>query len=418
MAKKRKRRTYGTGSITQRGNVWTIRFREANGRRRTRSFATRELAERVLQKILGQIAVEEAGLPPDVRNIPTLTELFQPWIEARQHTHRSWRDDRSRWKAHVGPWFGTMRPGEVTADEISKFVDTKVASGTLSSTSVGHLVRLLSTFMADAVEDPANGLTINPVRTVRKATRKKYRTAKYDAPFIERREDIRRVFLALPEPYNVMFACGVMLGLRTAEVIGIDWQHIDLAARRVRVTQQIQDGRITPLKDGDPRSVPVQDDLLPILTAWKVQTGGRGLLFTPKCPTRGGRPDLGRPPAFIRQHTVNLQLRRALAACNLPSIGWRHATRTTFGSHHVLAGGSLEELRLLLGHEDQKTTQRYAKLRVDLFPAMAYSRVRVDFSQPEGSKVLPMVRLEEIGRELGSDEGESRDRKVVSTSVS
>ena len=87
-------------------------------------------------------------------------------------------------------------------------------------------------------------------------------------------------------------------------------------------------------------------------------------------------------------------------------------------------GGSLEELRLLLGHEDQKTTQRYAKLRVDLFPATAYSRVRVDFSQPDGGKVLPMPSAPigselgsaraEIGRELGSDPSVEGEVSAVS----
>lgn len=402
MAKKRKRRTYGTGSISQRGARWMVRFQEVDGRRRTRSFGTRELAEKVLAKVLGQVALDQAGLPPDARDVPTLSDLFAPWIAAREHTHRSWRDDRSRWNTHVGVFFGKMRPAEVTADEIGRFVDTKLAAG-LSSTTVGHLVRLLSTFLSDLAEDPSNGMAINPVRTVRKATRKKYRTAKFDAPFVEKLDDVRRLYLALPEPYNVMYACGVMLGLRTAEVIGLDWQHVDLPGRRVRVTQQVQDSTIGPLKDEDPRTVPVQDALVPILTAWKVRTGGRGLLFTPKHPTRGGRPELKRLPQFIRPNTMNLQLRRAFVRCDLVPMGWRHATRTTFGSQHVMAGGSLEELRLLLGHEDQKTTQRYAKLRVDLFPAAAYSRVRVDFTEQTGQRPISMVRKTPIGSTLGSD---------------
>jgi len=65
-------------------------------------------------------------------------------------------------------------------------------------------------------------------------------------------------------------------------------------------------------------------------------------------------------------------------------------------------GGSREELRLLLGHGDQKTTQRYAKLRVDLFPVAAYSRVRVDFSQPARGNVLPMPSGAPIGSKLAA----------------
>jgi|SRR5450432_1625983 len=327
MARKPKRRTHGSGSIVQRGASWLVRFREG-GKRKVKSFTTRELAERTLAKIMGQIAVQEAGLPPDPKGIPQLAALFTPWIAKREHTHRSWRDDRSRWNAHIGPAFGALRPVEVTPDAIGAFVDAKLAAG-VSSTTVGHCVRILSTFMSDLGEDPRNGCQINPVRMVRKAVKKKFRVRKHDAPFIEKLGDIRRVYLALTEPYNVMFAAGVMLGLRTSEMIGLDWSHVDLTARRVRVTQQVQDGELVPLKDEDPRSVPIQDDLLPILTSWKLRTGGAGLLFTPKHPARGGRPDLGRPARFVRDNTMNAQLRKAFAKLGLAPMGWRNATRTT-----------------------------------------------------------------------------------------
>jgi hypothetical protein len=139
-------------------------------------------------------------------------------------------------------------------------------------------------------------------------------------------------------------------------------------------------------------------------------------LFTPNHPTRGGRPELGRLAQFIRPNTMNARLRKVLDKMpEIPAnIGWRHATRTTFGSHHVMAGGTLEELRLLLGHEDQKTTQRYAKLRVDLFPTAAYSRVRVDFSQPDGGKVLPMPSGSPIGSELAEGPSVEDEDSAVS----
>lgn len=413
--KKRRRRTYGTGSIVQRGRVWTLRFYE-NGRRRTRSYATRELAERVLAKILGQIAVDEAGLPPDPKGIPTLADLFKPWIAAREHSRRSWRDDRSRWNAHVGPAFGRMRPAEVTADAIGTFVDDKLREG-LASTSVGHLVRLLSTFMSDVVEDRRNGIAINPVKTVRKATKQKYRTRKVQTSFLEKLDDVRRVFLALPEPYSVMFAVGAMCGLRTGEVLGLAWETVDLERRRIRIIQQVNDARLTELKDSDPRSVPIPDDLAPILKDWKLRTGGRGLLFTPKHPTRGGRPDLPGKHAseFIRPNTLNARLRKAIEKCpGVPSMGWKNATRTTFGSQFVLAGGSIEQLQLLLGHEDVKTTMRYARHKVDLFPEATYSRVRVDFTRPAGQNVVSIAPRASIGRGLGSEHVDEKRRIQVS----
>ncbi len=95
-----------------------------------------------------------------------------------------------------------------------------------------------------------------------------------------------------------------------------------------------------------------QNSLAPILAAWKLKTGGEELLFRPTVSDRGGRPDLGTSPGFMRPHTLIRHLREALKTCGLPSLTWCEATRHTFASLFVL-GGSLEMLRTLMGHNDR-----------------------------------------------------------------
>lgn len=115
-------------------------------------------------------------------------------------------------------------------------------------------------------------------------------------------------------------------------------------------------------------------------------------------------------------NTLNLRLRRAIEACpGVPAMGWKSATRTTFGSQFILAGGSIEQLQLLLGHEDVKTTMRYARHKVDLFPEESYSRVRVDFSQPTNT-VVPMPKRGAIKTKLSpkaKDTDTSKARNTV-----
>jgi integrase len=38
---------------------------------------------------------------------------------------------------------------------------------------------------------------------------------------------VRRVCLALGEPYSAAFAVGTFAGLRTGEVLGLDWRNVD-----------------------------------------------------------------------------------------------------------------------------------------------------------------------------------------------
>jgi hypothetical protein len=54
--------------------------------------------------------------------------------------------------------------------------------------------------------------------------------------------------------------------------------------------QQMQNGRLCGLKDDEPRIVPLLTSLAPILAAWKLNTGGDGLLFKPANPRHADGP--------------------------------------------------------------------------------------------------------------------------------
>ena len=407
--RRRRRRGFGQGCIRKRGLSWSIAWRE-NGRRRFATAPDEQTARRMLAKILSDAALGTVGLRPDTRNAPTLGELAKPWLKRREKTHRAWRDDACRWRVHLEPFFGRCKPAEVDAAMIRRFVELKLVEGNrgkgnppkvaktkpqkgLAPASVGMCIRLLSTFFADVVEQ--GFVTTNPVATLPRATRKLYRSDHdpKDTPFLERLEDVRRVFLALPEPTATMFAVGALAGLRTSEVIGLAWEDVDLPAQRIYVRQQAQRGRLGPLKDSESRTVPLQAALLPILTAWKLKTGGTGLLFRPACPDRGGRPDLGSPALFVRQQTLHRHLREALKACGLPNLSWYQCTRHSMASQWTMAGHSLATLQAILGHSSIVTTQRYAHRARDRFNPSELNAIVVDLSKPAGA-VVPLTPIQ------------------------
>ena len=214
MGRKPKNRPRGMGSVIFRGGTWSIRWKE-NGRRRFKSgYPDQNTATLVLHKILSDIARGEVDILPEAKNVPALEELAQDWLQRRKN--RSAGDDRSRWKCQLGPFFGRWRPAEVTAAEIRRFVEAKIAGG-LSSTTAGHCVRLLSVFFNDLVE---RGMAAtNPVATLPRTTRQLYRNAHDPAttPFLERQEDIRALF-AFEQPFATFFAIGVFAGLRPGEI--------------------------------------------------------------------------------------------------------------------------------------------------------------------------------------------------------
>jgi integrase len=383
-----------------------------NGRRRFKTYATREIAEQVLAKIVSEMAVEDAGLHRDYDKAPNLDTLAAAWVERRLQTHRAAKDDGYRWKLHLGPTFGRMKPHEIDAAKLRRFIEGKLAEG-LSPTTVGHCIRQLSTFYSDIIE--AGHAPANPVASLPRSTRRLFKSI-YDTrstPFLERPEDVRRLYLAMAEPYNVIFIFGEQTGCRVGEILGMQWRDIDLPGRKIHVRQQMQDGRLCALKDKESRIVPLSTTLAPILEAWKLKTGGVGQLFVPANLRHGGRPDIGSPAQFIRPITVHKALAKALAACELPKMTLYQCTRHTFASQWVMNGGNMEVLAKIMGHSSTSTTQHYAHLAPDFFGAKAFDMVAVDLSKP-ASVVLSLRDVPgPLGQRMGRKQGDGAERNLA-----
>ena len=272
---------------------------------------------------------------------------------------------------------------------IRRFVEAKLPE--LNPATIGHCIRMLSTFFTDLVE---RGLAEkNPVRAVPRSTRALYKptTDPRSTPFIEKLDDVRRLFQALPAPINVAFGVGAFGGLRTGEVLGLGWQDIDLVSRRITVRQQVNEGELTTLKDDESRLVPIQDALLAILTEYEKTSGGEGLLFRPGWKGKnGGGGTAKTKPVFMRSHTLHRHLKLAFKACKLKPLTWYHSTRHTFASQWVIAGGSMEKLSVILGHSSVVVTQRYAHLRVDHFHEADYRMLAVDLAQKDAVVAQPV----------------------------
>ncbi len=126
------------------------------------------------------------------------------------------------------------------------------------------------------------------------------------------------------------------------------------------------------LKENESRIVPIQSSLAALLTSWKAKTGGKG----PVCPP------LRQKAQHLDDAVMSRYLRDALEKLKLEKkgLGWYQANRHTFASQFVLAGGSLETLRRILGHSTVLVTERYAHLQLDHFAEADLGRMTVDFS--------------------------------------
>lgn len=368
MPRHRRRRQKGSGEVFQSSpGAWAIRWREGKKRRFSAGFRSRDEAERVLAKVQGERAMGRAGMPPSEKGIPCLSVLADGFLGRREITHRSAKDDRYRWDKHLGPAFGHLKPSEVNAARIRAFVEDRLSAG-LASGTIRILVALLSALFVDLVErgiaqtNPARGLPRSTMRLMKSSHDPR------TTPFIEKLSDVRRIFLALPQPLNIAYAVGALAGLRTGEVFALRWDQVDLASRRIHVRESVKG----PLKDKDSRVVPILDVLVPVLAVWKLKTGGTGLVV-PALRRDGKKVDKLTPGNFLRPVLKEFGLAR-------PGLGWYEATRHTFASQWVMNGGSIEKLKEMLGHYSVVMTERYAHLKPELFTAQDLAVLCLDLA--------------------------------------
>jgi integrase len=365
-----KRRPKGSGTIRKRGGFYSITYGTRAAPQHEGGFRTKAEAERRLTLIRAEAMQRRLGHAADPRLTPTLAVLADPWLERRKLTKKAWREDGYRWRKHLAPHFGHLRPDEVDHARIRAFAEAKLREG-LASGTVRVCVSVLSGLYADlqerglAASDPARGLPKSLAALVRPS---------HDpttTPFIERIADVRRVFLALPEPVNIGYALGALAGLRPGEAFALRWEQVDLDRRVIHVQRSVTG----TTKGKRARQVMIQDALLPVLKAWRLSSGGVGLVCPP-LRSDGTKIDKGTRGAAVRE---------ALRGAGLHVLAehpkaWYCASRHTFASQWVMAGGSIRELQKVLGHYSVVMTERYAHLAPDFFSPGSARLLAVDLS--------------------------------------
>ena len=145
---------------------------------------------------------------------------------------------------------------------------------------------------------------------------------------------------------RIAIALASYAGLRSGEVRALEVRDVDLPNARLHVRRALSEDEVTTPKSGNERVVPLFPELQAILTEVmrsklpraRVVQNGEG-----KTPTR---------------QAILTRLKATLARHELPQRSF-HQLRHFFCSALVSRGASVEAVRLLAGHSNLATTQRY-----------------------------------------------------------
>jgi integrase len=176
--------------------------------------------------------------------------------------------------------------------------------------------------------------------------------------FLDRKEEFPKLVAAIAEKYSDRLdACefSIFSGARLGEQFGLHWSEVSFDRREVKFLDT---------KNGEHRTVPMNEVMLEILTARKPQTrSARALVFgslrefccEPGAKLKAGVGEAGYSPKWFRD---------LCAEIGIADYTW-HNNRHTFCSWLAIDGASLKEIQELAGHKDIKMSARYSHLSPD-----------------------------------------------------
>lgn len=180
-----------------------------------------------------------------------------------------------------------------------------------------------------------------------------------------------RALIAEAKPeYKMLFHLALHSGLRKGELLGLQWDSVDLESGTINVREQYSHGAVTtPKTAAGRRYVPIDRDTTEQLKRWRAiarrPADGIDLVF----PSGTGR--------YQSASNVNSRgFKPALKRAGLPSSIRFHDLRHTYASMAIAAGVPLNDLKVVLGHSSISVTADIYGHLVD----SSHDRIRFAFA--------------------------------------
>ena len=207
----------------------------------------------------------------------TLKDFMTQWLDnvvAANVKPSSMQTYLSHFKNHIAPYLGEVKVQELTPIMLDKWLRKLLQKG-LAKNTLSVIYALIHTALNYAVY-PAQLISSNPIAAIK---------VPKNAPrnVIKRHIITPEKYKALLEkyPFGTPFYIPLMLlyhtGMRISEVLGLSWQDIDFAKKRIHVRQQInyrsRQGYYLnePKNESSKRYILIDDFLCKELSRWQAQ---------------------------------------------------------------------------------------------------------------------------------------------------
>ncbi len=260
-------------------------------------------------------------------------------------------------KIHLEPFFGNTPLPKISRQMIDKF-RVRLRTSPIAKRSgrrrkprtINNILTTLHTILALAFD-------YDLIEKIPKV--KKVPVPQEDPDFLTP-EEVLRLLDAVPDQWRPLVRTALLTGLRRGELYELRWFDIKLdgpspyirVTRSVKIGNSIPEYRVKTTKSRRGRTVPLNREMVELLTAHKPAGADRyALVFT---ESDGGYM------LPKRLYRVVTQAGEAIGRPVRP-----HLLRHTFASGGYMEGIPAQVIQQWLGHSDVTTTQRYAHVRPD-----------------------------------------------------
>jgi len=271
----------------------------------------------------------------------TIEDALNKWLRVHQKriARSTARDYASAMREHLTPQFGHLSLTELKAPDIRNWI----ASLTISNKRINNILVPLRAIFGEALEDELilkNPLT--SIKNLKVVTRE-------PNPFNE--QEIEAILNVLEGDDKNLIQFAFETGLRTSELIGLQWQDIDFDKKRLYVRRAIVRGQTKePKTKRGVRTVDLNDKAIQALKDQQKNKHELYVFYDKKnsCPLNDKK---------IRENIWKKALAKAGVEYREP-----YQTRHTFASRHLSNGKPILWVSYQMGHSNPNmTTSRYAR---------------------------------------------------------
>ena len=342
--------------------AWWVRT-HYQGRKRDRRFGPSKTdkrhAEEIARKVNAAIELGSFELGAAPKPLPCLDELRR-WHETYSPTFKpSFEIESARIiERHLAPHFGSRDLREISDEHLLSYVRLKLDVGLAPATIQTHL-SVLRRVLSLAVQ--RGDLVRNPAARLGELMRRVGRRTATEASAVDTWTETEiETLLALAGEHEPRIRPALVVlfstGMRRGELLGLKWEDVDFARRRIAVRRaHVRTGMTTP-KNGRGRFIAMApalgEQLLDLLAQRRRECLQRGWADVPDWVFPSETGGLLHPDNFQRTW---LRLRRRARKHGVRPLKL-HCTRHTWASRAVAAGKSVRWVADQLGHASPMLT--------------------------------------------------------------